>query len=480
MKKHTHCAAALIVMVPMIMAFCMMIPGTALSGTGPVEFSGYIEQGANFGIAGDKQDNKEGFQQAVTKVLLEARHDFSDTLFFYGSGRLDVDLAYDLLHDNHEWESKGFNKSRDERQMLDEWNDLLFEAHLTWTPGDFRIRVGKQIIQWGEMDIVPVTSQVSPQDYRRGYTENDFELLFLPVTMAKIEYYPPIFTESVSHVAIELVINPGIEFRGTEGWVEASSQDAGIWTPDMMDLWIPANYAEDIDFKEPDHYEEFGLRVSADIFETYIQVMYFNGIQNNPVVTEVDAWFTSTKAGYRDEEFIGMSLSRELPFSLSALGGVKPVLRLETAYFFDSTIGFYYIPDYFMSLIKDKWLWGVGLDWKIDIPLLNPRADITVYPEVVQELVLDTNTAEVDAVSGAQKTTSWNLTLETLYLHDKLKASLFIQYESEYNTRQINPAIEYSPDENWTYRLGVRWFDGTKDITWNHKDHIYASVSYQF
>ncbi|MCP4287579.1 MAG: hypothetical protein GY792_24585, partial [Gammaproteobacteria bacterium] len=120
-------------------------------GGKPATVQGYISQSVASSLAGDNYDVEEGVNQALMNLFVEGDVKLSSDLSFYAAGMLTVDWMYDLKHNDDSWEEKRFNKSRDTLQIDDEWWQLAKEAHLTYTPGDFTFRVGKQIVKWGEM-----------------------------------------------------------------------------------------------------------------------------------------------------------------------------------------------------------------------------------------------------------------------------------------------------------------------------------------
>ena len=196
----------------------------------PIRVSGYINQGVSFGLSGDHADTQEGFQQAPFQFLLETQYDVMYNLRVFLSGKISTDWAYDFLSDDSDWSKKDFKKSRDELYFLDKWNDILNEAHITWTPGNWNFRIGKQIILWGEMDNVAVTSVIMPSDGRRGVTDQEFEAFFLPITLLKAEYYFPISNEWLNDLGVEVVFNPNLKFRGNEGY-SFGRNVSSIWAP---------------------------------------------------------------------------------------------------------------------------------------------------------------------------------------------------------------------------------------------------------
>ena len=105
---------------------------------------GYISQTANFGIAGDSWDTKQGFNQALTTLLLEGDYAMGENWTFYAAGSLVVDWAYEILSGDDDWKERHFNDSRSELFIDDEWWQLLKEAHVTWRGDNLMVRIGKQ------------------------------------------------------------------------------------------------------------------------------------------------------------------------------------------------------------------------------------------------------------------------------------------------------------------------------------------------
>ena len=51
-----------------------------------------------------------------------------------------------------------------------DWDeDILTEAYVDIEKGPFEVRLGKQIVVWGSLDLAQVTDVVNPPDFRRGY-----------------------------------------------------------------------------------------------------------------------------------------------------------------------------------------------------------------------------------------------------------------------------------------------------------------------
>ena len=93
-----------------------------------------------------------------------------------------------------------------------EWWQVVKEAHVTWSPGNFMFRLGKQIVSWGEMDATPVSNQINPLDKSRGISDVEFETQIIPIPLLRVEYYPEIYAGPFSDVTVQFVFNPNAEF----------------------------------------------------------------------------------------------------------------------------------------------------------------------------------------------------------------------------------------------------------------------------
>ena len=106
----------------------------------PLNLLGYATQGAILGLH-NSYDTEAGLQSALMNLFLEGDYKIADRLKFYGASLLTVDWAYQLNSGRDSWEDKGFPKSHDRLNVDNKDWQLLKEAHLTWTPGDFMFRV---------------------------------------------------------------------------------------------------------------------------------------------------------------------------------------------------------------------------------------------------------------------------------------------------------------------------------------------------
>jgi len=111
---------------------------------------GFFSQSLQFSTKGAQHyDTKANLQQALMNAFVEADYRPAEDWTVYGSLMLTVDWNYVFDSDDDEWAEKRFDQSRDKMFVDDAYWQIVKELHVTWTPGDFLFRVGKQGVSWG-------------------------------------------------------------------------------------------------------------------------------------------------------------------------------------------------------------------------------------------------------------------------------------------------------------------------------------------
>ena len=348
----------------------------------PLNLLGYMTQGTSFSLIGkSKYDLEQDFNSALMNLFLEGDYKISDTLRFYGSSMLTVDWIYQIKHPDSSWNNKLFNKSRDRLNVDDKYWQLLKEAHLTWTPGDFVFRIGKQIVSWGETDGIRLIDQINPLDQRRGFADVEFETTIIPIWLLKANYSPPVFLNWLKDLGFEFVFNPNADFIPNQS-IRTGNDEGGIWAPNVL---IPgpfpfgeAHLGSTIpNIKEPGHFNskgfEYAFRIKGIVCDSVITLNYFYGLDNDPVTRSTGPPFiTQASDGkliahpflegkYPLFRFVGATFSKDITsLKSSFLGGVSPVVRFETFYAFKNT---------FATTLNtfdrsDELRRAIGIDWK--------------------------------------------------------------------------------------------------------------------
>ncbi len=240
--------------------------------------------------------------------------------------------------------------------------------------------------------------------------------------------------------------------------------------------------------------------------DAFLTLNYFYGIDNVPVLEAVPAAPRITTNNYDDLPVIhpaytgkyhrfhmaGATFSRDFEnLNISALGGVAPVLRFEAFYGFDNTFGTKNGPAPTSTEEHDEIRYAVGIDWKIKINWLNPRAYFTLSPQFYHRKVFDYPsgyTLHQNATTGSVFEDTYQTTLmaRTTYFHNKLEP-MFVwvnNWTSEEEGRFYIYQLKYDYSHNWEFKLGAVLIDG--DVpqegfeVFNEKDHAYFTVSYKF
>jgi len=472
---------------------------------------GYINQGVQFGVAGDHYDTMAGFQGALTQALLEMDYSPSNNVKFFLSGQLVKDWAYNILDGDDDWEFRRFDESRSELSLLADYEDYLKEAHVSWTPGNFFIRVGKQIDAWSRMDIVRIMDQINPRDTRRGFADVEFETSIIPVWLIKTEYFPEISTGFINELGLEFTFNPNADFIGNKG-LSTGNYEHGIWAANSFIPQLNGRVgAVRGDIEKPDNWNsdgfEYALAIKA-LFpdDTYLTLNYFDGVDNDPVSVPdpsrkggiIDAYGVSIaglngtpyyddeghqiiepymKGFYPDKRYAGFTVCHDFTsLYVDWLGGVTPLVRFESIYEFDTT----FTTSEYKFEEHDAIYYGASADWKFKWNLLNPRRFFSITPLFAHRHVQDY--PDSYNLNVQENTYTLGGMFSTQYLHDKLTPRIVYQRTLSSNVKSDLwiMSLEWAPNDTWKYKaqlflLGNDGYDAVDD-----KDNLSFTVQYQF
>jgi hypothetical protein len=178
---------------------------------------------------------------------------------------------------------------------------------------------------------------------------------------------------------------------------------------------------------------------------------------------------------------VGVTWTGDLPFRSSLLGGVNPVLRMEVRYqidkvFTDEAESVYHESDFLDT--------GFGIDWKVKIPALNPRAYFSVSPQFFFNRILDypSGFKLLDLPDKNYYTVS--VFTSTSYYNGKLVPSLAWLWDTNNVGHLIIPKITYSPTREWDLIMEAAFLQG-QDVNrsfwlFRNKDYFAIKVRYKF
>jgi hypothetical protein len=480
----------------------------------PLTVMGYAQQSVGYGLESDDQyDTKQEFQSFLFQGLLETKYEPSMNFSTFASGKFNADWAYPLFDADDEWESKEFDEGRDDLYIYDEAQDILNEAHFTWTPDNFYFRLGKQIVAWGQTDGFKLMDQINPVDERRGLGDVQFESSVIPLWLVNAEYNTFVGSDWLQELGFQVVYNPNLEFRGNER-IEPGNEKFGIWAADLRsDLGgpYPFDYAHvgswvDNDRTPDGTFESGGMEVGAKIrgviHDALVTLNGFYGRDNDIVRRVVGPPTTSisefdnrpilhlpTEAKYPILRFVGFTFTRDFPsLSSSALGGVAPTWRAEAMYVIDFTTE----SELETFEESDEIRWMLGFDWKIKIDFLNPKAYFLISPQFSHRHIIDyaNSVPGVDynlrQFNGEIKKDNYtgSILLKTTYFHSKLEPLIFWMQDFTGEANLIKAQLSWEQNHHWKYTLGALFLDGQKENVsfepLKHKDQAFFTVQYRF
>jgi hypothetical protein len=469
----------------------------------PLKLFGFATQGFSYGFR-DKYDTESNLNSALMNLFVEGDYQITKDLKFYGSGMLTVDWIYQLKGNHDSWNDQLFSKSKHNLNVDDKYWQLLKEARLTWTPGDFMFRVGKQIVSWGELLAFRIMDQINPLDQRRGFLDIEFETTIIPTWLFRADYNPKIKLSWLQDLGFEFVYNPNADFIPNQD-LGLGNADFGIWAPNVPipGVHLATTYAN---IREPKRWKEgneFAFRAKANMFGAVTTLNFFYGRDNSPVTLGVPPFaapvpphiFASdgdvlihlfSEGKYPLLKFVGATIAKEItPLSaVSFLGGVAPVVYLEALYAFDSTFTFTN-PITTMGRFdkSDDFRTGVEVAWKVKIPALNPRAYFSLTGEFFYRRII--NYPSFEEIAGLKKNNYQTfLSVGTSYFHNKLNPSFTWIHDINSNSNYFIPKLVYDLDYHWHFTLGAQLFKGAKEgqvfNVFENKNQIFFKVAYKW
>jgi hypothetical protein len=477
----------------------------------PLSVAGYISNELVFSPnARDHYDTVKGIQSDLMNLFVEGKYSPLKDLQFYASSKMTVDWAYQLNANRGEWNDKLFSKSRGHLNVDDKYWQILNEAHVTWSPGGKSlIRVGKQIVGWGQTDMFRLMDQINPLDQRRGFADVQFEDTIIPIWLVRAEYYQPIMTKWLQEIGVQFVFNPNADFiRNQE--IQLGNDVGGIWAPNAkINLGgpFPLDYAHlgsaYQNIKEPQRFNykgyEYGLKVEAMIYDAVVTLNGYYGRDKDPeMIMSPIAPLTSVASDkrlllnlffegfYPCFQFVGGTFTRDVPFLRIPIGGSpSPVVRLEGLYAFNTT----FVTSNNTFEKHDELRWAIGVDWKLYIRFLNPKAGISIMPQFYQRTIMDFphGYGLTYASAGVEKNNYMaTLVMSTSYLNARLTPMVAWAHDITNHADFFKLQLGYAYTDNWRFTLGAILFyeeeknKNTSFALFKNKDQVFLKAEYRW
>jgi hypothetical protein len=452
----------------------------------------------------DYYDSVKGFQSFLTNLFGEGTYSPQPGVKIYAATKLTVDWAYQLNDGRNAWEDRLFAASNDRLNVDDKYWQILHEAHVTWSPGNFLARVGKQIVSWGQTDGIRLMDQINPLDQRRGFADVQFENTIIPIWLIRAEYYESVNLDWLQELGVQFVFNPNADFIRNQR-VELGNNRGGLWAPNieipgpfpggLARLGAANETLQQFDAFDPDAFE-YGVKIEGMLYGAVVTLHGYWGREKDPVFRQTAPPGASVasdgilllhlnQAGFFPTfRFVGGTFTREVPFLRIPIGGSPaPVLRLETFYAFDSTFA-----TTLNTLEKhDDFRAAIGIDWKAIIPFLNPTAAFGISPQFFYRRIMAfPSTHGVLGASGPLEDDNYLISLfvNTSYYRARISPSAFWLHDITNRASFVKLQVAYAHTDNWRFTLGALLLGGEEKgksfEVFSHKDQVFLTVEYRW
>ena len=474
---------------------------------------GYVSQEASYGLHNDF-NTEHGWNAALNTTFVEGDYNLADNLKLYAAGKLTSDLIYQTNAHRSDWVDKQFDESKRYLNVDDKDWQILDELHATYKTDSFQLRVGKQIVSWGEILGPSLLSQFNPADERRGFTSVELETATIPTWLIRADYFVPCKPTWLTDLALQFIFDPHAEQIPTQGGQLFSGNNlAGIWAdkivvpiPGLGSFLYGAPVANIENRQTWTDGQKFGFQAKGvtsggDV----ITADAFYGYNNTPVAKMAGSLFSTNLSApspippiflpgqkimnpvwegyYPLQRFAGLTYFTELQSLRSSFtGGVAPTISWEAKYdyrdaFAAASSSGFRTSNQISSVLE--------VDWKTKIDFLNPMTYFSFTGQLNYGQLSNTDIWRQQVqYLGHPASYSSLLLITTSYLHQKLTPTFSWVHDFYSNTDILGYELAYAPNTRWTYSLGAQQFNTNKVnegfYIFDNKDLIYFKMQYKW
>ena len=506
----------------------------------PFAINGFIQQESGWGVD-SKFSGRNLSDYFSTQIEWEYR--LTDAVSLYGINRVLGDLAYSINDNAHWWDKANRTPARSsnsrsnlswETNREDEGWEVFRELYTEIKAGDFKFRLGKQQVIWGESDGLRLMDCINPQDLRREFNLRDsdegYEYTRIPLWLLKANYFPGWEPFGVRDLQFELIVNPG---KPKTNRLEAYEAQGGVWSAAEPNL--PTGVRVELTDKAP-HTKlkngEVAGRIMADAGGWLFTLNGFFGRQQDgvlqptgPSLCSWDGRFLQLNFDkiYHYRKLLGFTVNKELT-AVRFRKTTSPVLRMEALYEFDKPFQYEgaHVGDMAWTGLngkysdsykkKDQIRAMVGFDWNIYIRPLNQRESFFFSSQLFVFYVPGMHDAFVNAPfyftdkvkqdvlpplppsRGSNRVDPWRIhktqeyfsfLVNTNYNNKCITPQILYLYDLQEHAHGVKAKINFNYGDHWRPEIGyMGWFGNTdtgKSFGLFQKNkQIYAKLKYQF
>lgn len=478
-----------------LFSFLVLSGGNAfalrLDDKGDYQLGGYIQNMTGLRLS-DGVNEEGDLSMNRTELFLDFSARLSDKFQFKAIARGHYEGVYGLDSDvNQNPDGESITPGPDTLDHVNDWD--FREYYLTYSPGNFTIKIGRQQVAWGEADAIRIADIINPLDLSWRWSFPTWEDIRIPLHMLNAAYDVP---NSGYDLRFELVWVPA-DFRPLQFAPQGANWS--LWDNLAPVLPFPPEAVHDIVFFQqkadlPDRdlsNGQAGIRIRAVLGDW--DTTFFTYVQRDP--GGVNTGFPGTA-----------SFKYHFPY-ITTVGGtfnvyvdpLETVFRGEFGYVFDQpfaphqgskdgSVPFnldrmeYEESDFFHIML--------GFDYNAWCKPLNRTKTFFISGQFYQKYILDIDTGKYYTYLGDDDADDYqaiaSLMINTEYYEGKIKPQVlgvsFITEESGF----FDANIVYQPVYELSFTLGYLniwgntnraglYFGPIKD-----NDEIYAKVKWSF
>ena len=432
------------------------------------DFHGYLEsrfvlRDTN-GFQDGFMDDSEGVQWIQELQLdMEVRPEYVqgvpavrfDKAFFRYRGAYDaiydVSNEYDGIMDTSPSRFEPGKKDlRLDQDLRECFADLVAENQYGTMRGN--LRLGKQIVQWGDADVFNLMNIVNPSDYYNKAFFSNPEDLAAPLWMARFDASVP-GVGMVNNFNFQLLAIP--EFRPHTFGPLGAPYELGLpYVETAKSSWGGDNW-------------EFGGRVGAVLPSSSFYLYYFDGKQDGPAMdfsTLYDPAAGYVTLRHPDTRSYGYSFSHFVEAGNFVFRGEGSVTEDKPLVDFGEPTGMgYTLHDWYQVM--------VGFDKSFSNVPIGTDSALTTALQFYYAKIDDWD--ENEALGRTTPEEDWRITLlfATDYYHGSISPNIFFLYDSE-DALLVNGGVTYSPDAKWYFTVSAAGVFGDEDGHGDYNPYI--------
>ena len=434
------------------------------------------------------------------------------SLNFYSVWKQFYDGAHDIdsrFKNQMKRGSGGTRNGIDQINYYNDFKDVSRELYLEFNAPIFQVRLGKQIVSWGETGFERMVDNINPVDLRGNLNPAypDFAEIKRGLWMARLFLTPE---DQVMDMSYELLIIP--DFEPTRNWPAGYFY---VWDPTFAGVPpSPVTYADQLfkayyrdapsdDWKKP----EIGIRVRGFLAGWDWTLSYFHHRADDPVFKDnaLGTALTGAVLGTRVKnvyrypwyDTFGFTVNKPVDITIPIIPGTTlamsgNIFRLEALYERDKPVTRFLDPTGFASRITKLDRYAVCLGWstKIFLPGITPWARnkyLSSTTQLFYERMPDRKSGDQNYpwVTYAQNKTSWKVVTQELSYelwNGRILPGFYGAYYLDEGGGYYAPALGFKPWFKHTFLVRyMNYFGlGASQADLNSKDFLTFEYTYEF